>query len=146
MTVITWPSNTTEIIDEIRNAIGRDVIFYTLAGSLPCPVCNLDPTTNTSTDSFCETCSGNFWMPIYSGIMISGHVTWNDHDMLNWQTGGQLFDGDCRIQIKYTPENITVLDATKWVEIDGKSLEIKRRNMRGVQQVNRVILSLIERT
>lgn len=146
MTTITWPENTTEIIDAIRGAIGRDVTFYVLAGSLPCPACDLDPTTNTSTNSFCEICSGVYWINTYSGVSISGHVTWNDHDMLTWQTGGQLFDGDCRIQIKYTPENITVLDNTKWVEIDGKTLEIKRRNMRGVQQVNRIILSLIERT
>lgn len=143
---ITWPSNTVQIIDEIRNAIGREVIFHTLAGSTECPVCNLDPTTGTSTDSFCEYCSGSYYIPIYSGISISGHVTWNDHDILNWQTGGMLFDGDCRIQIKYTEDNITVLNATKWVEVDGKNLEIKRRNMRGVQPVNRIILSLIERT
>lgn len=143
---ITFPSNTAAIIDEIRGVIGRDVIFYTLAGSTECPVCNLDPTTGTSTDSFCETCSGVYYIPIYSGVSISGHITWTSSDILNWQTGGQLFDGDCRIQIKYTPENITVLDATKWVEVDGKSLEIKERSLRGVQQLNRIVLSLIERT
>jgi hypothetical protein len=144
MVTITWPTNTTEITDAIREAIGRDVVFYVLAGSSECPACNLDPTTGTSTDSFCEVCSGSYYIPIYSGATILGHVFWVNHDILNWQTGGQLYDGDCNIQIKYTQDNITILDNTKWVEVDGKSLEIKSRDMRGVPQVNRILLTLIE--
>jgi len=142
---ITWPSNTKSIIDEIRGAIGRDVTFHIVASSIPCDYCDLDPTTNTSIDSFCPVCSGNYWIPVYSGVTISGHVTWGNADILNWQTGGMLMDGDCRIQIEYTPENITVVDATEWVEVDNKELEIKKRIYRGVKELNRIILNLIER-
>ena len=58
MTEIVWPTNTKTIIDNIRGAIGRTVDFYTVASSNPCSVCDLDPVTDESTDSFCTTCSG----------------------------------------------------------------------------------------
>ena len=142
---ITWPSNTVTIIDEIRGAIGRDVTFIVLASSVPCPVCSLDPVTNTSTDSFCLVCSGVYHIPVYSGYTTSGHVTWGKLDKLEWLSGGQYYDGDCRVQIKYTTEHVTIVDNTKWLEVDGKQMEIKKRIYRGVQPLNRILLDLIER-
>lgn len=140
---ITWPETVT-IIDDIRHAIGRDVNFYFINASNPCPLCNLDPITNTSTDSFCPVCSGVFWLYTYSGVSISGHVTWGYSDQMAWATGGQIFEGDCRVQIKYTPENVTVLDKTLYLDVDGKRMSIIKTIYRGVQPINRILLDLRE--
>ena len=145
---IVWPSNTTEIIDEIRFAIGRDVDFYIVASSIACPVCDVDPVTNTSTDSFCPTCSGVYWIPVWSAYTISGHITWANADILTWPVGGQQFDGDVRVQIKYTPENLTIVDDCQtegYVIVDTKTMEIKSRILRGVKQLNRILIDMIER-
>ena len=142
---ITFPSNTTEIIDEIRGAIGREVIFNYVAGEIACTICDLDPVTNTSIDSFCPVCSGAYWIPVISGYTISGHVTWATNNELAWVVGGQYFDGDCRVQVKFSNEFVTILDSTEWVDIDGKELEIKKRIYRGVPTINRILIDLIER-
>lgn len=134
----------TNIIDDIRGLIGRTVDFYsaTLSG---CSVCSLDPTTDTSTDSLCPVCSGVYWIESFSSITVSGHITWGNVDYLNWQVGGQLFDGDCRIQIKLQDTTLDMIEATKYVVADGKVLEIKSHIMRGVPDLNRVLIDLIEK-
>lgn len=148
MTTIVWPSNTTDIIDDIRDAIGRGVDFYTVASSTPCPVCNLDPVTNTSVDSFCPTCSGLYWIPVYAMCTITGHVTWGNMDIMRWETGGQYFDGDVRVQIKYTPQYLTIVDdaeSSGFVVIDNKTMTIRSRILRGVKAINRILIDLIEK-
>ena len=142
--IITYPTNTVTIIDEIRGAIGREVDFYIIASSISCPVCDLDPITNTSMDSFCIVCSGIYWIPIYDIISISGHIIWGNADQLNWVTGGQLFDGDCRVQIKHTPENVTVVEDAIKVIVDGKTMKIKNKILRGVKELNRILIDLVE--
>ncbi len=141
---ISFPTNTTTIIDEIRGVIGRSVSFYsaTLSG---CSVCSLDPTTDTSTDSLCPVCSGIYWIETLSGTSVSGHIRWGNVDFLSWQVGGQLFDGDCRIQIKLKSDTLDMIEATKHVVADGKVLEIKSHILRGVPTLNRVLIDLIEK-
>lgn len=134
----------TAVVDNIRGTIGRAVTFYvpTYSG---CSVCSLDPVTNTSTDSLCPTCSGLYWIPTYSGTTVSGHITWGNADLLDWRTGGQLFDGDCRVQIKYTPTIAGVVNSTEYLTVDAKKLEIKSKILRGVPAINRIILDCIEK-
>ncbi len=144
MTVITWPNDTKDIIDDIRTAIGRIVTFYTQTVS-GCSVCSLDPISNESTDSFCPSCSGIYWIPILTTSGILAHITWGSSEQLKWVSGGQLFDGDCRIQIEYTPENITVVDTSAYVEVDGRKMDINKKILRGVQPLNRILLDLVER-
>lgn len=144
MPTISFPSDTVEFIDDIRDAIGRDTKWYYVASSIPCSGCDLDYVTNTSKNSFCNICSGLYWIPVYGVSTIKAHITWGKLDTLNWVTGGQFFDGDCRVQIKYTDENITIVDNVKWVEVDGKKLEVKNKIFRGVPQLNRIIVDLVE--
>lgn len=144
MVNISWPSNTTEIIDAIRGAIGRIAYFYVVETTTPCNVCNLDPITNTSTDSFCPVCSGQFWIYTYSGVAISGHITHGPLDFANWQTGGILLEGEARVQIKNTPEYVTIVDNTEWIEFDSRSWEIKTVTPRGVQGINRLLIDVKE--
>ena len=141
--VITFPTNTTDVIDAIRGAIGREVTFYLVTYS-GCSVCGLDPVTDTSTDPFCTTCGGKYWVPVYSGYTTSGHITWGKVDNLNWVTGGKFFTGDCRLQVKYSTEMITVLEDTEYVEVDGMKMRIDSKDYRGVPNINRIVLSLSE--
>lgn len=141
---ISYPTNTKEIIDEIRGVIGRDTVWYILSDSEECPTCGVDPITDTAIDAFCPTCSGAGYIYTYSGVSISGHVSWGYSERLGWVTGGQLDLGDCRVQIEYTPENITVVDASKWVVVDGKELQIKNRILRGFKELNRILVDLIQ--
>lgn len=134
-----------EIIDGIRTAIGRVVTFYTVASSIACPDCSLDPITNTSTDPFCTVCSGIHWTPVYTASGIKAHITWGNADQLNWVTGGQFFDGDCRVQIKYTSEHLEIADNARYLVVDNKELTIKSKILRGVPEINRIILDLLEK-
>ncbi len=138
-----WPSNTGLIVNAIRDEIGREVTFvsHTVSG---CSICTLDPFTDTSTNSFCPSCSGLYWIPTYSGTDILAHITWGQADILNWYTAGQQFDGDVRLQIEFTVANLATVDNCDWVEVDGKSVEIKKRILRGVKPINRILLDCIE--
>lgn len=142
----TFPSDTVTVIDGIRGAIGREVTWYVVASSAPCtnPVCHLDVVTNTSTNSFCPTCSGNYWIYTYSGVVTDAHVTWGFSEQLGWVTGGQLPEGDCRVQVKYTITNLDAVERAKWVEVDGKKLEVVKKILRGVPNINRILVDLNE--
>jgi hypothetical protein len=138
---ITFPSDTTEIIDAIRSGIGRDITFYQKV-SLPCSGCTINPVTNTSTNSFCVICNGDGYIHTFSGYSVQAHITWGNVDNLNWQTGGQLFDGDCRVQVKYVPETVTVINNNSYVDVDGIKMRIENKGYRGVPQINRIVLNL----
>lgn len=146
MATITFPSNTTEITDSIRTAIGRTIYLQIVASSIPCSVCTLDPVTNTSTDSFCYNCSGTFWIEQEEEYPVLAHVNWGPGDILQWNTGGQYFDGDCLVQIKLTEENLNAVDTTNYVVVDERELEIKSKILRGVPELNRILLNLVERS
>lgn len=143
--VISFPSDTEDTIDAIRNVIGRAVIFNVVASNNPCTVCDLDPVTNESTDPFCTTCSGLYWIPVISGASVQAHVTWAGADQLDWFPAGQVFDGDCRVQIKKTDANIYIIDNTKDITVDGKTMEIQKKIFRGVPELNRILIDLKEK-
>ena len=143
--MITFPSpeESAQIIDEIRSVIGRETTFVVVSG-VPCSTCTLDPTTGTSVDSFCPECGGLYYKEEETHINISGHVHWIGADELKWYGGGQIKDGDCEVQIKHTPEHLTIIDNTKYVIVDGRLTEIKSVEPRGVPVLNRIILVLRE--
>lgn len=143
MTTITFPSNTAEIVDSIRYAIGRNVVFVAHTVSA-CLICDLDPVTDTSVNSWCSGCFGEYWIKTYSGTTITGHITWGPSDILNWYSAGQQFDGDCRVQIKYTVANFDLVKRSDYVEVDGKKLQVKKTILRGVQPINRILIELSE--
>lgn len=145
--VITFPSDTEDTIDEIRDAIGRNVNFITVSG-VACVAsgCYLDPVTNTSTNPFCVVCSGLHWIPVESTYTVKAHVTFGDADITNWSVGGQHFDGDCRVQVKLTDAITAVLDLDiERVVVDEKNFEIKSKIYRGVPELNRILIDLIEK-
>lgn len=145
MTII-WPSNTRAVIENIIDAIGRDVTFYTVTLSgCPYPGDSLDPVTNTSTNSFCPVCSGKYWIPTWSGTDIKAHVTWKYADLNNWQTGGYVFQGDGIIKIMYSGPYMDIVNATDYAIVDGKTVDIEKITLLGVPTINRIILDFKER-
>lgn len=141
---ITFPSNTRDTIEEIINAIGRNITFFTstLSG---CYNCSLDPVTNTSTDSFCPICSGVYWISTYSGYDIVAHVTWKYADKDKWETGGHVFLGDGIVKVMYSGPYMDVINETDYMLVDGKQVSIEKITLLGVPTLNRIILDFKER-
>jgi len=142
---ISWPSNTVTVIDDIRDAIGREVIFFVVASSYACPTCGVDPITDTALDPYCLTCSGIGYIVILSGVPLMAHVTWGHSELMGWYAGGQIDHGDCRVQIKYTVANEATVDGAKYVVVDNRVMQIMRKILRGVQPINRILIDLIEK-
>jgi hypothetical protein len=144
MTTIIFPEDTESVIDSMRDAIGRPTEWHmvTLSG---CYVCELDPITNTSTDSFCPVCSGVYWIPTYEVTIISGHVTWGFSEQLGWVTAGQMMEGECRVQIKYTVANLETVENAKKIFVDGKEMQMEKKTLRGVKNINRILIDLNEK-
>lgn len=142
---IIWPSGTRDTIENIINTIGRDVTFYssTLSG---CYNCSLDPVTNTSTDSFCQICSGVYWIPTWSGDAIKAHVTWKFADSEEFNTGGTVFLGDGIIKVMYSGPYMDIIDRSDYAVVDSKQVNIQRVTLLGVPSVNRIILDFKERS
>jgi len=140
---IEFSTDCRSVINSIRETIGRPVTFYVTTETL-CSGCTLDPVSNTSTNSLCPICSGYGYERTISGYTVTAHITWGKSDILNWQSAGQLFDGDCRLQVEYIPETITVLNLNPYVEVDGKKMKILNKIPRGVPTLNRILLGLEE--
>lgn len=144
---ISWPDNTTDIIDDIRDAIGRDVTIYAAISGIPCPAsgCSLDPVTNLAVDQFCITCSGEYWINTTSGITVTAHVRMKNVDVPVWTVGGFIVDGDAQIQVKHTVAMVSTIESAEYYEVDGKEFIQKDLSFRGVPTVNRIVVTLVEK-
>ncbi len=138
--MVRFPSNTRDIINQIRQAIGRVVVFTYENGYTTCPICNLDPTTGLSTNSFCTICSGNYYIPniLTSGILA--HITWKPANKENLIPAGLFIEGDVRVQIEHTDEHVFIVDNTIKMVVDGKDFEILEYEFRGVPEINRIVI------
>jgi hypothetical protein len=141
---ITFPSNTRQTIENIINTIGREVTFVNVTKS-GCPTCGLDPKTDTSTDSFCPTCSGEYWIltEVPSGIV--GHVTWKFSEQENWVTGGMTFVGDGKVKVMYSGPYLEWIEASDHIIVDGRVSDIEKVTILGVPSPNRIVLDFKER-
>lgn len=144
---ISWPANTRGTIESIIEAIGRTATFYTstLSGCTASG-CGLDPVTNTSVNSFCETCSGVYWIPTWSGYDIKAHVTWKYSDEYQFNTGGMTFLGDGIIKVMYSGPYMDVINNTEYVVVDGKEVNIQKVTLLGVPSINRISMDFKERS
>ena len=136
---------TKEIIDEIRSAIGRPVVFYVIASLSGCSSCDLDPVANTSVDSFCTECNGTYWIPVYSGMDVNSHIAWGKSDQMRWESGGQWWEGSAGVQIARNDENISTVENAVYLVVDGKEMEIRKILHRGVPELNRILIDVIEK-
>lgn len=144
---ISWPSNTRSIIENIINTIGRNVTFYTATLSgCTASGCGLDPVTNASVNSFCTVCSGEYWIPTWSGQDIMAHVTWKFSGEDEFHTGGTVFLGDGIIKVMYSGPYMDIINSADYVAVDGKQVDIQRVTLLGVPSVNRIVLDFKERS
>jgi len=141
---ITWPSNTKEIIDQIRDAIGREIEIYITMSGVPCGLCELDPTTGLSTDPFCSGCDGNYWTVTTSGVTVDAHVRWYNSEQPLYTEGGIVHEGDCKVTITYSAENLNYIQNSKYFVVDGKELYMKNYTPKGVPSINRIAVTLLE--
>ena len=141
---ISWPSNTTEIIDKIRDTIGRNITILTTVSGVPCPICSLNPVSNLSTNPFCPVCSGTYWLNTTSGYIVEAHVAIGEID-LPWRVaGGYIEKGDALVQIKYTVANLSAVQSAVHYEVDGKIYTENGISLRGVPDINRIVITLTE--
>lgn len=143
--MIVWPeAEVSETILEIRNAIGRNIQINITTSGIPCPICQLDPVTNTSVDAFCSGCHGDYWLETTSGLVALGHVRWLSTDMPILHQGGELPQGDCQVTIAFTPENLyAVQHATDFI-VDTKRTTLKSYRLKGVPHPNRIAILMLE--
>lgn len=144
---IHWPDSTTDIIDDIRDAIGRDVTIYATVSGIPCPAsgCDLDPVTNLSINQFCTACGGDYWIDTLSGVTVTAHVRMKNVDVPVWTVGGFIVDGDAQIQVKHTVAAVEAIESADYYEVDGKEFVQKDLSFRGVPTVNRIVVTLVEK-
>ena len=141
---IAFPDNTREVINAIRDTIGRDITIVYEASVSGCPVCSLDPVNNTSTDPFCPVCSGRYWIPAISGEIRKAHIFWKNGQTIDWLPGGIYYDADVTAQIELSGNIESILDRAQYIVVDGKKFEEKDRIYRGIPTINRLILLLKE--
>lgn len=144
--VITFPSDTTSIIDQIRDAIGRNITIQVLVSGIPCPYSgdSLDPITGLSTNQFCPVCSGVYWLTTLSGYVVNAHIRSGKIDLPVWVTAGEIVRGDISVQIKYTTANMTAVDNSKYFDVDDRRYVKSEVDLRGVPDINRIIVTLEE--
>jgi hypothetical protein len=143
MTTITFPV-VKSTIDDIRAAIGREITVTNIASVSGCSVCSLDPINNSSTDPFCPTCSGLYWIITTSGTDILGHVHWGPMENSNAFAGGQIYEGDCVVTIEYTLTNDALVKSAEYFTVDGVKMSLDKLSYRGKKDINRIRLVLKE--
>lgn len=141
---ITYPSNTKEIMDDIRDVIGRDITIYTTVSGIPCSLCELDPTTGYSVDPYCSGCDGGYWTSTLSGYTVNAHVRWSQSEQPLWTSGGIIDEGDCKVTITYSEANLEIVQNADYFVVDGKELYMKHYIPKGVQELNRISIILLE--
>lgn len=142
---IRFPTNTAEQIENIIEQIGRDVTFYVREASSGCSDCGINEITGKPLDPFCTTCSGLYWIPIYSGAVRTCHVTWKDADDAVWGTGGKYFLGDCKVKLVYSPDNYVIVNNTDYMVVDDKQLTVNKIVLLGAPEVNRILIHAEEK-
>jgi hypothetical protein len=121
------------------------ITFYNVVTLSGCWLCNYDPISNTSTDSYCPVCSGQFWIPTYSGTTVKAHVTYGTVDDKSWTTGGMVDNGSIEVKFMHTQELEDLVDDAKYFIVDGRELDVKKIILRGVPEINRILVQLKEK-
>jgi hypothetical protein len=138
---ITFPSTKTTK-DEIRSAIGQTVIFITSGIKTACSKCSssgyYDGINETSLDSWCEICSGAYWLASDTNVSVTAHVRWVSADVPNRGQSGSILEGDCSITIASDALTDSQLNGVKEVIVDGRKVEIYKTMYKGIPSRDRI--------
>lgn len=140
---IFWPE-TTDTIDAIREAIGRNITILVTTSGVPCSVCSLNPVSNLSTNPFCPVCDGTYWTNTSSGYVVNAHVTIGEIDLPWRMAGGYLEKGEAVVQIKYNTQNLYLVEHAEHYIVDRKIYLQDDISYRGVPDINRMVITLKE--
>lgn len=142
---IEWPSNTTEVINAIRGAIGRDILIYNKYDLGPCPICSTDSLLGNTYNPFCTTCSGTGVLSVFSGTTVSAHVFYPHGVETNYVTqAGEIDMSDCRATIEFSDEILQKVELSSRFVVDDEDLYLKDYELRGVPTPNRIVCYLQE--
>ena len=140
-----FPSNSRDYIEEMINQIGRQITFYLVESWSGCYNCSFDPISETSTDSLCPVCSGNYWIPTYSGMELTAHITYGKVDEKAWVTGGLIDDGTVNVKVMFSGNVADNINNSEYVIVDGREYDVINVDVRGVPEVNRILVKLKEK-
>jgi len=144
---ITWPTaHSAEVISKMRDAIGRNITIYINVSGVACAAsgCTLDPVTNYSTNSFCETCGGNYWLQTTSAWVCMAHIRWGSADQPLYSPGGIVDEGTCKVTIAYSGNALNNVRDSHHFVVDDKEMYLKNYAFKGVQTINRLAITLKE--
>ena len=140
--------NTKATKDAIRGAIGQSVTFVIQGDPTPCPVCSglddYDPVNESSMNSFCDVCSGLYWITADTTIDIVSHVKWKTQDQPNMGVAGVTYDCDCTITVDIDDISTSDIDKVQYVIADARKLQVYRTIYKGVPTRDRIRFVLKE--
>ncbi len=142
--MIIWASGTRQIINEMRAVIGREIELYFTVPGADCPACTLDPLTGTSSDPFCTTCSGAGYLTTVSAATLQAHINWANVDKPAHYPGGKIWEGDCKVTVEYTEENLQLVKTADYFVVDAVPMYLKNYDLKGVQDLNRIAVALLQ--
>jgi len=143
--IITFPSNTAEVINSIRETIGRNIeIHYTSSGEV-CPTCTQDTLTGRSFNPFCGTCGGLGYVTTPITLSALAHVRWKNNISDSYNTpAGKIDIGNCVVTLEYDATLPTIIETSDYFLVDDVKLYFTEYDLRGVKDINRIVIILQE--
>lgn len=130
-------------IDSVREAIGRNVIFYTTTSSA-CPVCVAsgglyDSLNDNSFYINCPTCQGAYWIKTLVENEILARVHWVNDEAVTATPGGKYFLGEATVTIdtKYLSIAEQTQTESGKVVVDSHDMQITKIIPMGAPGINR---------
>lgn len=142
MTTIVFPSDTKDIIDAIRDTIGREIeIHYTTSGAV-CTTCDIDSVTGRSMNPFCPTCDGRGYLEVPLVYSAQAHVRWTNVGDKYKSPAGEIDTGNCVVTVEYVDGLPIIIDSSDYFLVDDVRLYFMEYDLRGVQEINRIVVNL----
>ena len=129
-------------IDEVREAIGRTVTFYTVSGTA-CSICvasgYYDPVNNTSYYIVCPICKGNYWVNTSVPNEILARIHWVNDEAITATPGGKYYVGEATVTIdeKYLTIAEQCQTESGKVLVDSHDMQISRIIPFGAPEISR---------
>jgi hypothetical protein len=143
MTSIIFP-DTGDIINSIREVVGREIeIHYTNSGVV-CPTCSQDTLTGRSIDPFCITCGGEGYITTPVVASAIAHVRWTNAGNSYNSPAGKIDTGNCIVTLEYDATLPSIIKASDYFLVDDTKLYFIDYDLRGVKEINRIVVKLQE--